>query len=483
MLQHNFFAVGAALLVGIAAQQAVADEAGLLRTSYALDEPRGYCIDIWGFGQTVRLEDPLQVHSCKYGEPLGDQVFARAEGSSAIEAVNYDRCLAAAALEAGAELFAAACEASPLQQWSFEWGRLSPQSRPDLCVSLDAGNGVITGTVALVTPVYRRRPISLQPCDAAAQARQVLRWSATDERGFSGADELRLGLGDDVEAKLAAFGHAFSGPIARQTNEILAPIPTIYEAAEIDVTEGLAYGPHSLQQLDIHSETVRRADWALPSVVMFHGGGLVGGDKASTVAAANYFASIGFIGVNANYRLAPEHPWPAGGRDVGAAVSWLHENIAEYGGDPQQIFVLGLSSGSLHAADYVFRSELMAPGTVRAVGAILMSGPYTFDFANPSAGTLAYYGENASAWPERVVIGNVSSTDIPVLFTTAEWDAPRYTRAFAQLLEELVMEHGVMPRYKQSLGHNHSSQLQTMGTAERSVSAELVDFIQRTVGR
>jgi len=140
---------------------------------------------------------------------------------------------------------------------------------------------------------------------------------------------------------------------------------------------------------------------------------------------------------------------------------------------------MGISSGSLHAATYVFRPELMPRGTARAAGAILMSGPYTFDFENPSPGSRAYYGEDASAYASRVVTGNVSSTDIPVLFTTAEWDAPRYTRALALLLHELVMEHGVMPRYAQSLGHNHSSQLLALGTRDLSVSTEIVDFIGR----
>jgi len=86
-------------------------------------------------------------------------------------------------------------------------------------------------------------------------------------------------------------------------------------------------------------------------------------------------------------------------------------------------------------------------------------------------------------WPEMVVNGNVTRTDIPVLMTTAEWDNARYTRAYAELFHELVVEHGVVPRYLQSLGHNHSSQLLSVGTTDRSVSATIVDFIEQTVQR
>jgi hypothetical protein len=79
-----------------------------------------------------------------------------------------------------------------------------------------------------------------------------------------------------------------------------------------------------------------------------------------------------------------------------------------------------------------------------------------------------------------VVNGNVTRTDIPVLMTTAEWDNARYTKAYAELFHELVVKHGVTPRYLQSLGHNHSSQLLSVGTADQSVSSIIVDFIERT---
>ncbi len=145
--------------------------------------------------------------------------------------------------------------------------------------------------------------------------------------------------------------------------------------------------------------------------------------------------------------------------------------------------MLGISSGSLHSAGYVFRSDLMPQGTVRAAGAILMSGPYTFDFATVNDRQRAYYGDDSSTYAEKVVVGNVTSTDIPVLFTTAEFDPPRYTTAFAALFNEVVNGHGVVPRYHQSLGHNHESQRGMMGTTETNVAREIIDFIAQVSER
>ena len=98
-----------------------------------------------------------------------------------------------------------------------------------------------------------------------------------------------------------------------------------------------------------------------------------------------------------------------------------------------------------------------------------------------SKGELVYFGEDSKRWPEMVIPGHVTRGDIPVLFTTAEWDNTRYLWPQAAVYQELVEKHKARPRYRQSLGHNHSSQLLSVGTPDTSVSRELVDFIERTV--
>ena len=274
MLNKSYRCGTALLLIAIGTQIAWADDAGLLRTTYALDDARGYCLDIRGFGENARVDEPLQVHTCKYGAEFGDQIFARTDGTRAITLPEYDRCLAATALEPGATLHASECTDSATQQWRFEWGRLSPESRPDLCVSLAGGAGAVAGTPVLITPVYHSRSVSLERCDDAYKALQTLRFSPPDERGLSTADVAREGLPADVAERLAAFGRVFDGRIAGETAQIVAPVPTLYEAAEIEVVEGLAYGSHERQQLDIHTATARNSNDPVPVIVVFHGGGL-----------------------------------------------------------------------------------------------------------------------------------------------------------------------------------------------------------------
>ena len=472
------FLLVAASLLAVASSGARAEPA-LLRAVHSLDEPRGYCLDIPGAGPTLNLDAPLQAHTCKERASVDDQLFE----ITAEQIRTHERCLTAETLEAGASLVLRGCSDSRQQRWRFVDGHVTSAARRELCVSLAAARGEPWGTPRLITPVYRRQALTLAACEDSHAARQTFNWLPREEAAAqaSTADRQRAGMPTDVAAALAAFGHEFEGGIAQQTAAIYAAQPRVYSPAEIAVTKDLAYGTHERQHLDVHTRATRPAE-AVPVIVVFHGGGLIGGSRAATVNVADYFASLGYVGVNGGYRLAPDSKWPEGARDIGAAVTWLRDHVAEYGGDPTKIFVAGISTGALHAATYVFRPELV-PGAARPAGAILVSGPYTFDFATAGRGELAYFGEDRSRWPSMVVPGNVTSADVPVLMTTAEWDNARYTTSYALLFHELVTKHGVVPRYLQSLGHNHSSQLLSVGTRDDSVSSVIVDFIERTVRR
>ena len=465
-------------LLSIYVAPLAAAEPAMLRAIHSLDEPRGYCLDISGSGPTLDLEAALQAHTCKGVAPVDDQLFE----ASGQQLRSHDRCVTVEALEPGAPLHLRACADSRTQRWRFADGRLSPASRPELCVALAAVRGEPWGTPRLVSPAYRRQSVSLAACDALSASRQSFRWLTPTEVAASRADDARAGMPPELATALAAFGREFDGAIAQQTAALYAPQPRVYDQAEITGAKDVPYGPHERQRLDIYTRA-RRPSEPVASIVVFHGGGLIGGNRGATTNVAEYFASLGYIGAAGGYRLAPDAKWPEGARDVGAAVTYLRDHAAEYGGDPNRIFVAGISTGALHAATYVFRPELLPAEAARPAGAILVSGPYTFDFDTAGRGELAYFGEDRARWPEMVVNGNVTRADIPVLMTTAEWDNARYTKAYAGLFNELVVKHGVTPRYLQSLGHNHSSQLLSVGTADQSVSGIIVDFIERTGNR
>jgi acetyl esterase/lipase len=88
----------------------------------------------------------------------------------------------------------------------------------------------------------------------------------------------------------------------------------------------------------------------LPVVFWIHGGGWQTGDKTSVQQKPQAFVDKGFVFVSTNYRLLPNVDMGTLIRDVAQALGWVHAHIAEHGGDPRRVFVMGHSAGAQLAA-------------------------------------------------------------------------------------------------------------------------------------
>lgn len=85
----------------------------------------------------------------------------------------------------------------------------------------------------------------------------------------------------------------------------------------------------------------------LPVIVFYHGGGFVIGNLKSHDKVCRRTCKMNqAIVVAVDYRLAPEHKFPAAVEDCYDATKWVAENIQEYGGDPAQLIVMGDSAGA-----------------------------------------------------------------------------------------------------------------------------------------
>lgn len=88
-----------------------------------------------------------------------------------------------------------------------------------------------------------------------------------------------------------------------------------------------------------------------PTLVWAHGGGWVIGDLETVDSTGRALANAaGCVVASVDYRLAPEHPFPAAQRDVYDATEWAAGNIDAFGGDPDRLAVGGDSAGGTLAA-------------------------------------------------------------------------------------------------------------------------------------
>jgi acetyl esterase/lipase len=254
-----------------------------------------------------------------------------------------------------------------------------------------------------------------------------------------------------------------------------------YTAAAL--ARDLQYGPDPRHRLDVHSCDPAAAP-AVPVLIYVHGGGFVGGDKHTPGSpyydnVGAWAVSHGMVGVTMTYRLAPQHQWPAGAQDVGQAVAWVTGHIGGYGGDPARIVVAGHSAGATHVAGYL-AGHAGEPASV-AAGALL-SGVYDLAAGGDGAIQAAYFGADSELHAERSPLPRLVASGIPVLFGLAEIDPPFFHQQAAAALESFLHRNGTLPPLAYAQGHNHISEIASLGIDDEPLGVPLLRFIEAVTG-
>jgi acetyl esterase/lipase len=266
-------------------------------------------------------------------------------------------------------------------------------------------------------------------------------WPGASQHRFG--DLITVGLDDNPRAPNPS---ASSSPAPSPSNEATASNDQTSCAGNVTFTRGVKYGGDSRNVLDV--ATAQATPTTKRPVVVFVAGDSFSGDGVEAVnslveRAMCFAANNGLVAFRVSYRLAPAATWPAGAKDVAAAISWVNENADLFGGNAQEIIPIGYGAGAFHVASFLAHKELQEKDDYVA-GAVLVSGIY-----HPTSGAddseRAYFGADASTYDNRSAIPGLTELEEPIVLAWSQADAPRYI-AQGEKLKEMLCGAGHCPR-------------------------------------
>ncbi|MBX5483373.1 MAG: alpha/beta hydrolase [Myxococcaceae bacterium] len=256
--------------------------------------------------------------------------------------------------------------------------------------------------------------------------------------------------------------------------------------ASVSVTRDLVYGEDpTLQSLDVYSQ---EGEVHLPVVVFIHGGGWAEGDKGVHLRKGSFFVHAGFVYVTLNYRLSPAVTHPAHAEDVARALGWVREHIADYGGDPTRIFLLGHSAGAQLAALVATDPRYLALAglkveDVRGVALLDGSGYDLVTRVPLSRGWsrtmyLQAFGSDPKVWADASPVRHIEKGRPLPPFLLFHIDARRASATQAVLLASAVNAAGGSAEVVPVTGRNHATIVKRLGLPGDPVGAQLLRWMR-----
>jgi acetyl esterase/lipase len=249
------------------------------------------------------------------------------------------------------------------------------------------------------------------------------------------------------------------------------------------VRRDVAYGDHPRQTVDIFLPET--AETSRAAVLFVHGGAFLDGNKNRSEEiysnVLHYFGRHGIVGVNIGYRLGGEAKYPGATQDVAAAVSWVRDHAAELGVDPNRIFLMGHSAGCAHIGSYAYDKRYHPAGGPGIRGLIVVSGRVRADnySDNPNARKVETYYETAD--PEKLdalsPVSHVSADSVATFIAWGEYENPLLDMHCAELAFRLGQAKRRAPPLLWLKGHNHTSTIAHMNTAEEALGRAILDFM------
>lgn len=245
-------------------------------------------------------------------------------------------------------------------------------ARVDVVDTIGAGDTYMASLIASVAALGHLDPSAAQlrqmgtaATDAAAitvsRRGADLPWTselgtsapAAAPRPHEGPDWFDANMDPELRAPLEALRAVFPADYRQWGPEQRRAAATSFLGVGDDTVPGVRWTDHALPGLGddpeltvrIYTPTASTSD-SRPIILHIHGGGMWAGSIGSEhLLAAGVARDVDAVLVSVEYRLAPEHPYPAGIRDCLAALRWVEVSARDLGADPTRIALHGGSAG------------------------------------------------------------------------------------------------------------------------------------------
>jgi acetyl esterase len=221
-----------------------------------------------------------------------------------------------------------------------------------------------------------------------------------------------------------------------------------------------------------------------PGVIVIYGGGWVEGNKSQSELFSRFFAAQGYVAFAIDYRLAPQHPFPAAVDDVRASVEWVRAHASDFGLDPGRIGAIGGSAGGHLASMLATLGEGRHDRGSRIAAAVSWAGPmdlHPAEFPPDSLQFLeAFLGCVGRPCDEATIeaaspISHVNADDSPIWLGTGVEDLlvpPDQNERMAAALSRVGVRHELL--VVDDAGHDWRLAPRVIGPS--------VEFLRRELG-
>jgi len=207
--------------------------------------------------------------------------------------------------------------------------------------------------------------------------------------------------------------------------------------------------------LDIYTPALAKQN-DLPVIIFFYGGRWSYGERSEYQFVATALADKGFVVVVPDYRKYPQVKFPAFVEDSAKAVQRTYNNIAEYKGQPEQLFLAGHSAGAhigaLLVSDQHYLDDIDGADAYKAIrGFAGLAGPY--DFTPDEEDIMDIFGP-ASQYPLMQATNYIQGTEPPMLLLAGEDDTTVKLYNLERLQREITEQGGkVETKIYQGIDH------------------------------